>query len=82
MVVVPQKLSEKDHFILGAAFMENFYVTYDATSDQPRVGLSYNYDVSTPKSGVEETVIIAAVCVVSILIAIVIVALVTCHRKK
>jgi len=30
--VVAQKYSEFDHFILGQVFMENFYVTYDATN--------------------------------------------------
>ena len=32
-----------DHWVLGGAFMENFYVTYDATnSEQLRIGLSSN----------------------------------------
>jgi len=32
-----------EHWVLGGQFMENFYVTYDATnSEQLRIGLSYN----------------------------------------
>jgi len=39
--IVAQSYKEFDHFILGQVFMENFYVTYDATNpDQLRVGIS------------------------------------------
>ena len=32
-----------EHWVLGGAFMENFYVTFDATSpEQLKVGLSFN----------------------------------------
>ena len=41
--VLAQLYSDTDHFILGQVFMENFYVTYDATNpDQHRLGLSYD----------------------------------------
>lgn len=62
--------------------MENFYVTYDATSEQPRVGLSYNYEVSAPISGTKETLIIVAIMLGSILIAIAVVAIVIYRRKS
>ena len=39
--IVAQSYKEFDHFILGQVFMENFYVTYDATNpEQLRVGIS------------------------------------------
>jgi len=41
--VVRQRFSALDHFILGSAFMENFYVVFDASDENfNRVGLSYN----------------------------------------
>ena len=43
MGIVAQKYNEFDHFILGQVFMENFYVTYDATNpEQLKVGISLN----------------------------------------
>jgi len=43
--IVAQNYKEFDHFILGQVFMENFYVTYDATDpDQLKVGISQMLD--------------------------------------
>ena len=41
--VVQQRFSDLDHFILGSAFMENFYVVFDARNpNEHKVALSYN----------------------------------------
>ena len=66
LMIVPQKFSEFDHFILGQVFMENFYVTYDATNpDQLRVGISQLLVVPEGKEtmsvGAEVTLITIAV---------------------
>lgn len=47
--IIGQRYNDMEHWVLGGAFMENFYVTFDATSpEQLRVGLSYN-EVEEPK---------------------------------
>ena len=41
--IIGQKYNDMEHWTLGGAFMENFYVTYDAADPQQlRVGLSSN----------------------------------------
>ena len=41
--IVSQVRNDMDHWILGQSFMENFYVTYDATDPkQLQIGLSAN----------------------------------------
>ena len=44
--IIGQKYNDMEHWTLGGAFMENFYVTYDAADPQQlRVGLSSNVAV-------------------------------------
>jgi len=44
--LIGQNYSGSNVWILGQSFMENFYVTYDATDvNTLRVGLSYNVDI-------------------------------------
>ena len=43
--VVRQQFSELDHFVLGSAFMENFYTVFDATDpNNNKVGLAANIE--------------------------------------
>jgi hypothetical protein len=43
--IVKQRFSELDHFVLGSAFMENFYTVFDASdADVNRIGLSSNIE--------------------------------------
>ena len=58
--------------------MENFYVTYDATSEEHRVGLSYNFESTEPSIVGKDMAIIAVVSAGLVLIAFVVVAVVTC----
>jgi len=62
--------------------MENFYVTYDASSEQPRVGLSYNFNSKEASIVGKDLAIIAVVSAALVLIVFVVVAVVTCRRKK
>merc|ERR1712079_238721 len=41
--VVRQRFSELDHFVLGSAFMENFYTVFDASDPEVnKIGLATN----------------------------------------
>lgn len=40
LAIVTQKFTHMDYWILGGAFMNNFYVVYDADNVHPRVGMA------------------------------------------
>ena len=77
--------STTDHFILGQVFMENFYVTYDASNpEQHRLGLSFNVDVEAGKEDKNLTFAIAFILItVSVLLMIgVTLTVCLCVRKR
>ena len=67
--VIGQKQSDNEHVILGATFMEHFYVTYDATDpEQLRIGISY--ELNNVNDALRAEIIFA-----SILLAIIVLVL-------
>ena len=82
--VIGQRWNDIEHWVLGGAFMENFYVTYDATNhEQLRIGLSYNQ----AESGLFGTshglvLLITMMVVVLLLCAFAILAVCFCCRTR
>ena len=65
--IVQQQYSGVKHFVLGQAFMENFYVVYDAhTSTQPHIGLSFNIEGEQARRSAILMLIIGLVVVIAL----------------
>ena len=80
--VIGQKYNDNDHWVLGGAFMENFYVTFDAMNPQQlRVGLSYEY---AEEKKVSNIVMLMCLLLIGFLIVVTIVLgiCVCCRNRK
>jgi len=78
--VIGQRWNDMDHWVLGSAFMENFYVTYDATSpEQLRVGLSYSTEEH--KFSLTNVEMIIGLVLVGILVVLLTVASICCFCR-
>ena len=77
--VIGQKYNDMDFWIVGQAFMENFYTVFDASDPaQPKIALSVR--TYPPESAFP---VVLAVCAFSILIMIIVVIAGTlCYRKR
>ena len=85
--IVGQKYSTSDYWVLGGAFMENFYVTYDGEqTDSLRVGLSYNFAEAAKEassgSGAGHAIILTIAIVTSVFIVALIATIVCCIRAR
>lgn len=93
--VIGQKYTDSETWILGQSFMENFYVTFDATDvDKLQVGIAYTpsapkiVDVvpetpsELPTAGKSFLLICVVISVIVLVCIAVIVILLHCYRKS
>ena len=80
--VIGQRWNDNEHWVLGGAFMENFYVTYDATDrEQLRIGLSYN-EAADGLFNSNLALILCLIIVVFLLFVFLILAICFCCRNR
>lgn len=79
--IVSQVRNDMDHWILGQSFMENFYVTYDATDPaQLKIGISVN----GPEPGLfgsSFALILAIVVATGLVLAFILLGVCICMRQ-
>ena len=82
--IIGQKYNDMDYWTLGGAFMENFYVTYDAADPQQlRVGLSSNVaEEERQKFGEAFTVWLAVILGAALVAVFAILILCICVRRR
>ena len=82
--IIGQKYNDMEHWTLGGAFMENFYVTYDAADPQQlRVGLSSNVaEEERAKFGQAFTLWLAVILGVALVAVFAILIICICVRRS
>ncbi len=83
--VIKQKFNSKDGFILGSAFMENFYVVYDARHAKHNIiALNYNGEIETASSSTGHGLafVLAIIIAVGLIGLLVIVSVLICVKKR
>jgi len=84
--VIKQKFNSKDGFILGSAFMENFYVVYDARHAKHNIiALNYNGEIETASSsstGHGLAFVLAIIIAVGLIGLLAIVSVLICVKKR
>lgn len=90
--VIGQKYTDSETWILGQSFMENFYVTFDATDvDKLQVGIAYTPKIldvvpetpsELPTAGKSFLLICVVISVIVLVCIAVIVILLHCYRKS
>lgn len=70
--VIGQIYSSTENWILGESFMQNFYVTFDATSSaEPKVGIAFSQSsVVVSESGSSSVVVVIVILVVTALLLV------------
>ena len=81
--VVRQRFSDLDHFVLGSAFMENFYVIFDGQNEEGNfVALNYQGGVAADSSGHGLAFALAIIVVIGLLGLFAIVATCVCVKRR